>query len=328
MERGGTRKRAGLRPFRFVAHRGVAEAVRLSGRPARRAPADGGRLRGLERRRRRRLVRADEPGTGLAGSALRRDRPRGVLRLHRSAPGTDRRRGAGSGDHLAHHRLLGRPRPGRHRRRPWPEPQLRWRAYCDAFVELALALRTGRVVILGAYLAEVAHSRPVPLAATASDAAPPGAAGPGPLALRGADRHRRRARRGARRGRRPDGHDLGERALLLDSRSRPRPRWRSPRRRPGWSARHADLAELAREAQEYERQMDELVGEDETVAAYVARIAATKTPPSRTPRSRSSPTRSSATCATNPPGRAPVPFQGGAACDDGPWPCGRTAVTT
>ena len=37
--------------------------------------------------------------------------------------------------------------------------------------------------------------------------------------------------------------------------------------------RHADLAELTREALEYERQMDELVGEDETVAAYVARIA-------------------------------------------------------
>ncbi len=38
--------------------------------------------------------------------------------------------------------------------------------------------------------------------------------------------------------------------------------------------RPADLPDLAHEAHEYERRMDELVVEDETVAAYVARIAA------------------------------------------------------
>jgi len=41
------------------------------------------------------------------------------------------------------------------------EPHLRWRAYCDAFVELVRTLAIGRVVLLGAHLADVVYSRPV-----------------------------------------------------------------------------------------------------------------------------------------------------------------------
>ena len=152
-----------------------------------------------------------------------------------------------------------------------PEPQLRWRAYCDAFVELALALRARRVVLLGAYLAEVMHSRPVPLATTGSDAAITGLEGlalsryEGPAGIVGV---------------------LG--ASLADAGIPTVAVWASV---PCYSipvsakaalalaqaatriiGRPADLSELAEEALEYERQMDELVGADENVAAYVARI--------------------------------------------------------
>ena len=97
-----------------------------------------------------------------------------------------------------------------------PEPQLRWR-------RLLRRLRRARA---GAPGRQGRHPRRLSRRGRGLAARPArrhrqrcrvaGPAGHGPLALRGADRHRRRARRGARRGRRPDGHDLGERALLLD----------------------------------------------------------------------------------------------------------------
>jgi proteasome assembly chaperone (PAC2) family protein len=153
-----------------------------------------------------------------------------------------------------------------------PEPQLRWHAYCDVFVELAAALRTKAVVLLGAYLAEVTHSRPVPLAVTGSDAALVGREGlslssyEGPTGIVGV---------------------LG--AALADAGIPSISVWASV---PCYSipvsakaalalaeattrvvGRSADLGALTREARDYEHQMDELVDEDETVAAYVARIA-------------------------------------------------------
>ena len=50
------------------------------------------------------------------------------------------------------------------------EPHMRWRAYTEAFVNLALDLGVRRVVLLGAYLADVVYSQPVALSGFASDA--------------------------------------------------------------------------------------------------------------------------------------------------------------
>jgi hypothetical protein len=41
------------------------------------------------------------------------------------------------------------------------EPHLRWRGFCDAIARLVERLRVRRVVLLGAYLADVVYSRPV-----------------------------------------------------------------------------------------------------------------------------------------------------------------------
>jgi predicted ATP-grasp superfamily ATP-dependent carboligase len=49
------------------------------------------------------------------------------------------------------------------------EPNLRWRAFSDAVVDVARSLDTGVVVTLGALLADTPHTRPVPVTATSSD---------------------------------------------------------------------------------------------------------------------------------------------------------------
>lgn len=49
-----------------------------------------------------------------------------------------------------------------------PEPHLRWRAFCASCSELARAVGVRRVVLLGAYLADVVYSRPVSVTGFAS----------------------------------------------------------------------------------------------------------------------------------------------------------------
>ncbi len=49
------------------------------------------------------------------------------------------------------------------------EPQLKWRRFCAEVLEVARALDVSQVVTLGALLADVAHNRPVALIGTASD---------------------------------------------------------------------------------------------------------------------------------------------------------------
>jgi len=51
-----------------------------------------------------------------------------------------------------------------------PEPHLRWRRYADLVTEYAAELGVRRVVLLGAYLADVVYSRPVGVSGFASKA--------------------------------------------------------------------------------------------------------------------------------------------------------------
>ena len=52
-----------------------------------------------------------------------------------------------------------------------PEPHLRWRTFCSAVLRVAEELRVERVVLLGAFLAEVSYTDPVPLTGFSSDPA-------------------------------------------------------------------------------------------------------------------------------------------------------------
>ncbi|MSW95929.1 MAG: PAC2 family protein, partial [Actinobacteria bacterium] len=50
-----------------------------------------------------------------------------------------------------------------------PEPSMRWRGFCSALLELSEALGVQMAVTVGAMLADVPHTRPVPLVGLASD---------------------------------------------------------------------------------------------------------------------------------------------------------------
>ena len=66
---------------------------------------------------------------------------------------------------------------------------MRWRTFADSIVDAAGRLNVEIVITLGALIADVAHTRPVPITGLASDPAW-SSARPEPLQLRGADRHR------------------------------------------------------------------------------------------------------------------------------------------
>lgn len=51
-----------------------------------------------------------------------------------------------------------------------PEPNMRWRKFCDELLEHIEQLEVSTVVTLGALLADTAHTRPVPVTGTAYDA--------------------------------------------------------------------------------------------------------------------------------------------------------------
>jgi len=49
------------------------------------------------------------------------------------------------------------------------EPNLKWRTFCDAILDVAETLGVKRVITLGALLADVAHTRPVPVSGLATE---------------------------------------------------------------------------------------------------------------------------------------------------------------
>lgn len=51
------------------------------------------------------------------------------------------------------------------------EPNMRWRSFCEEILGLARDLGVGQIITLGAYLADVPHTRPTPVTGTSSDEA-------------------------------------------------------------------------------------------------------------------------------------------------------------
>jgi proteasome assembly chaperone (PAC2) family protein len=152
-----------------------------------------------------------------------------------------------------------------------PEPHLRWGHYCDAVVALARRARAARVVMLGAYLSEVSHARPVPLSGVSSDGGLLARHGLGPTLYEG-----------------PTGivgvlgPALARAGIAATSIWASVPYYSTPVSAKAALAlvriaaqivgRPVETSGLEEEAAEYERRMDELVRDDENVAAYVARL--------------------------------------------------------
>jgi len=51
------------------------------------------------------------------------------------------------------------------------EPSMRWRGFCEQVLEICHSLEVSRVVLLGALLADVPYTRPLPISGSASDPA-------------------------------------------------------------------------------------------------------------------------------------------------------------
>ena len=49
------------------------------------------------------------------------------------------------------------------------EPSMRWRTFCEQILELCHSLEVNRIVLLGALLADVPYTRPLPISGSASD---------------------------------------------------------------------------------------------------------------------------------------------------------------
>jgi len=152
------------------------------------------------------------------------------------------------------------------------EPQLRWRTFADQVLEVAEALDASMVVTLGALLAEVPHSRPVGVVGTAYDEDVVARLGLTPSQYQG-----------------PTGivgvlHDRC-RTAGIESASL----WATvPTYVPGAPSPKATLALVEKTAEllgegvittdleiaaaSYERQIDELVDDDEETQAYVAAL--------------------------------------------------------
>ncbi|WP_130865458.1 proteasome assembly chaperone family protein [Acidipropionibacterium timonense] len=50
-----------------------------------------------------------------------------------------------------------------------PEPNLRWRQYCDELLDLLIGFQPEGIVVLGAMVTDVPHTRPLPVSGSASD---------------------------------------------------------------------------------------------------------------------------------------------------------------
>ncbi|MGA8297114.1 MAG: PAC2 family protein [Acidimicrobiales bacterium] len=152
-----------------------------------------------------------------------------------------------------------------------PEPQTRWKTYCEAFVELALELKVCRAIFLGAYLGEVTHRGPVMLSATSGD--------PDAIANEGLTASFYEG---------PTGILSVLQSALEEVDIPTMSIWASVpvysvtvAQKPALALaeaavrfirRPADLGGLARRAVEYEQLLDDVVASDENVASFVQRV--------------------------------------------------------
>jgi proteasome assembly chaperone (PAC2) family protein len=154
------------------------------------------------------------------------------------------------------------------------EPQLRWRSFCAAVVELARQVQVEMVVTLGALLAEVPHTRPVPVSSSSADPALAERLGLAPSRYEG-----------------PTGivGVLGEALAAsgipcasmwasvphyLAQTPSPKATLALVRRTADLLGAAVDTTDLEIAAASYERQVSELVADDEEAALYVARLEA------------------------------------------------------
>jgi predicted ATP-grasp superfamily ATP-dependent carboligase len=152
------------------------------------------------------------------------------------------------------------------------EPQLRWRTFCDQVLGVARALDARMVVTLGSLLAEVPHSRPVSVFGTSDD--------PEVMAELDLSPSRYEGPTGMTGVLHGACHHAGVRSAALwaavptyvPSAPSPKAALALVERTMRLLALPAELTELQIATAEYERQVSELVAEDDETTDYVAAL--------------------------------------------------------
>jgi len=154
------------------------------------------------------------------------------------------------------------------------EPNLRWRTYCSALIELCRKTHVSSVVLLGGLIADVPHTRPVRVSGTSSDPQfldrlsslrVGGSRYQGPTGIVGVltDRLRREGMPCA---------SLWATVPHYISTSNPRASQALLQRLNTLLELRAPLRELEREATEFDSQVSQAVARDPDVAAYVRQL--------------------------------------------------------
>ena len=152
------------------------------------------------------------------------------------------------------------------------EPQLKWRTYAGEVVELAKDLGVEMIVILGALLADVAHTRPVKVTGTAADAELVRRLGlarstyEGPTGIVGV-LHDAFSRAGL-----PSASLWAAVPHYVASTPSPKAALALVERAAALLSATVVSADLQVAAADYERQVSEVVASDDDVAAYVRRL--------------------------------------------------------
>lgn len=155
------------------------------------------------------------------------------------------------------------------------EPQLRWRTFSKAVLEVAQAVKAELAVILGALLADVPHTRPVRVSGTTDDrelAARLGLGTPsyeGPTGIVGV------LHDALRRGGIPTASFWAAVPHYVHQLPSPKAALALVEKSAALLGAPVDAMELRVAAQDYEREVSERIADDEDAAAYVAQLEET-----------------------------------------------------
>jgi proteasome assembly chaperone (PAC2) family protein len=152
------------------------------------------------------------------------------------------------------------------------EPQLRWRTYAGEVVDVATELGVELIVVLGALLADVAHTRPVKVTGTAADADLVRRLGlarstyEGPTGIVGV------LHDAFRRAKLPSASLWAAVPHYVASTPSPKASLALVERAVSLLSTSVVTADLQVAAADYERQVSEVVASDDDVSAYVRRL--------------------------------------------------------
>jgi proteasome assembly chaperone (PAC2) family protein len=152
------------------------------------------------------------------------------------------------------------------------EPNMRWRSFCGEILELCSQLRVAAVVSLGALLADVPHTRPVPVTGTSSDPGLGRSLGLEPSRYEGPTGIVGVLQDAAARAGLPSVSFWAAVPHYVAQPPCPKATLALLRHVEEMLDLAVPLGDLPEEARAWERGVDELAGEDEEIADYVQRL--------------------------------------------------------